>query len=324
MSKSFDETGTRAAAFGERLRQERETRGISLDEIAATTKIGTRLLRALEDEHFDMLPGGIFNKSYVRAYARHLGIDEEQAVAAYLKAAQEAPPDVRLIAHQNSSMHGDPYRYGTDKAVFRRGFPLIPVFVLLLVIVGAAGGWRLYLQRQRERQRPVRNVTAGLPSPTGQTAPSISSDNTATRQAARGAPPETSGVRQSPATSPDAANAAVRTVEAAESLPHTAGSDTSSLPASAQDATPFDVTIRAKDRARVEIKSDGKVLVRGVMNPADVKTIHATNKVVFWTANAGEVELSFNGKNVPLNGGQNDEQVLVFNSRGLLPRPAAQ
>ena len=56
-------------AFGERLRREREMRNISLDEIAAVTKIGTRLLRALEDEQFDLLPGGIFNKGYVRAYA---------------------------------------------------------------------------------------------------------------------------------------------------------------------------------------------------------------------------------------------------------------
>ncbi len=96
---------TRAKGFGERLRRERELRGISLDDICATTKIGTRLLRALEEEQFDLLPGGIFNKGYVRAYARYFGIDEEQAVADYLKAAHEAPPDVRLIAHQNSSMH---------------------------------------------------------------------------------------------------------------------------------------------------------------------------------------------------------------------------
>ena len=329
MNKSFEEIGTGADGFGERLRREREIRGISLDEIAATTKIGTRLLRALEEEHFDMLPGGIFNKSYVRAYARHLGIDEEQAVADYLKAAQEAPPDVRLIAHQNSSMHGDPYRRGTQGAVSRRGFSLIAAFVLLSVILGAAGGWRLYQQRQRESRRltTTRDVTAQLPRSTGQTAGSNLIGNAALAQngtAAAALPPETSSVSQSPASSPGAANAAVRTVEAAESLAHPAGSDTSSLPLGAQAATPFEITIRAKDRARVEIKSDGKVLVRGVMNPADVKTIRATNNVVFWTANAGEVELLFNGKNVPLNGGQNDEQVLVFNSQGLLPRPAVQ
>jgi len=318
VSKSFEDTGTRADAFGERLRQEREKRGISLDEIAAATKIGTRFLRALEEQNFDVLPGGIFNKGYVRAYARHLGINEEKAIADYLKAAHEAPPDVRLIAHQNSSMHVDPHHYGTDRAVARRGFPLIPLFILFLVIVGAAGGWRLYQQRQREPQRSTATSQIALSNSSGNNAPGP------TGAAATQLSPEIGGVPQSPAISPGGAGTAVRTVEAAESLPHPVGADASSIAASAQAGTPFDVTIRAKNRARIEIKSDGKVLLRGVMNPDDVKTIHATNKVVFWTANARDVELSFNGKNVPLDGGKSDEQVLVFNSQGLLPQSAAQ
>ena len=77
-------------------------RGISLDEIVATTKIGRRLLLALEEEQFDLLPGGIFNKSYVRAYAKCVGIDEDEAVAEYLEAAKEAPPDTKVIAHQHA------------------------------------------------------------------------------------------------------------------------------------------------------------------------------------------------------------------------------
>lgn len=76
-------------AFGEKLRKQREQRGIELDAISNTTKIGTRMLRALEDEHFDQLPGGVFNKGFVRAYARHVGLDEEEAVADYLAALRE-------------------------------------------------------------------------------------------------------------------------------------------------------------------------------------------------------------------------------------------
>lgn len=76
-------------SFGERLQRERELRSITLDEIAASTKIGTRLLHALEAEEFDKLPGGIFNKGFVRSYARYLGLDEEQAVSDYLAAENE-------------------------------------------------------------------------------------------------------------------------------------------------------------------------------------------------------------------------------------------
>ncbi len=85
-------------AFGEKLRQQREQRGIELDAISNTTKISTRMLRALEDEHFDQLPGGVFNKGFVRAYARHVGLDEEETVADYLAALRESelPPQSAL------------------------------------------------------------------------------------------------------------------------------------------------------------------------------------------------------------------------------------
>ncbi len=77
-------------AFGEKLRQQRERRGISLDTISTTTKISTRMLRAIEDEHFDQLPGGVFNKGFIRAYARQVGLDEEEVVTDYLTALRES------------------------------------------------------------------------------------------------------------------------------------------------------------------------------------------------------------------------------------------
>jgi cytoskeletal protein RodZ len=77
-------------AFGEKLRKQRERRGLALDAISNTTKISTRMLRALEDEHFDQLPGGVFNKGFVRAYARQVGLDEEETVTDYLAALRES------------------------------------------------------------------------------------------------------------------------------------------------------------------------------------------------------------------------------------------
>jgi cytoskeletal protein RodZ len=76
--------------FGEKLRKQREQRGLALDAISNTTKISTRMLRALEEEHFDQLPGGVFNKGFVRAYARQVGLDEEEAVTDYLAALRES------------------------------------------------------------------------------------------------------------------------------------------------------------------------------------------------------------------------------------------
>lgn len=76
-------------AFGDNLRRQRELRNITLETISTTTKISIRMLRAIEDEHFDQLPGGVFNKGFVRAYARQVGVDEDEAVADYLSALRE-------------------------------------------------------------------------------------------------------------------------------------------------------------------------------------------------------------------------------------------
>ena len=90
-------------AFGEKLRKQREQSGIGLDAISNTTKISTRMLRALEDEHFEQLPGGVFNKGFVRAYARQVGLNEEEAIADYLAAVRESQVHENQVqAHSGS------------------------------------------------------------------------------------------------------------------------------------------------------------------------------------------------------------------------------
>src|SRR6267378_3620935 len=77
--------------FGEHLKREREMRGVSLDEISAATRIATRFLTAIEEEQWGLLPGGVFNRGFVRAVARYLGLDEENIVAEYAAAAGDRP-----------------------------------------------------------------------------------------------------------------------------------------------------------------------------------------------------------------------------------------
>ena len=69
--------------FGERLKRERELREVTLEEITIATRIGPRFLEALENEQWDKLPGGVFNRGFVRSIARYLGLDEEALLAEY-------------------------------------------------------------------------------------------------------------------------------------------------------------------------------------------------------------------------------------------------
>ena len=79
--------------FGERLKRERELREVTLEEITSATRIGPRYLEALENEDWAKLPGGVFNRGFVRSVARYLGLDEEEFLAEYdLAYGTQVPP----------------------------------------------------------------------------------------------------------------------------------------------------------------------------------------------------------------------------------------
>jgi len=65
----------------------RHSKGISLDHIAQITKIGIRYLEAIEHCQFGKLPGGIYNVSYIRQYARVVEVSEEELLERYLQTA---------------------------------------------------------------------------------------------------------------------------------------------------------------------------------------------------------------------------------------------
>jgi cytoskeleton protein RodZ len=148
--------------FGERLRREREMRGITLEEISGSTKISKRHLQALEQEDFDALPGGIFNKGFVRAYARYVGIDEEQAVADYLAAdQQEAPAELRFPLEVHRPVDMNPRRSYT------------PVLLALLVLIIILAGWGYWVKhRSQQVVTPESSGGRGTSKSVGDTAAS--------------------------------------------------------------------------------------------------------------------------------------------------------
>ncbi len=108
--------------FGEKFRKEREKKNFSLDDVASVTKIGTRMLRAIEEENFDRLPGGVFNKGFIRTYAKHLGMNDDKAVADYLariRPPQADPQEARQPApsaqNRRSSNQGSSSRESSNR-----------------------------------------------------------------------------------------------------------------------------------------------------------------------------------------------------------------
>lgn len=76
--------------FGEALKQQRESRNISLEDISVSTRVSVRHLNALEAERYSDLPGGVFNKGIVRSYARFCGLDEQSTVDDFVQAQRDS------------------------------------------------------------------------------------------------------------------------------------------------------------------------------------------------------------------------------------------
>ena len=111
--------------FGATFKKARESKGISINQISAETRISTRFLLAIESEEFHILPGGIFNRGFIRAYAEKVGLDPDQALADY-----ERLTTIREISETPTTVTASPQKM--DK----RLYPLaIGGLILLIAIV---------------------------------------------------------------------------------------------------------------------------------------------------------------------------------------------
>jgi transcriptional regulator with XRE-family HTH domain len=93
---------TAEESFGRRLRSERERRRITLELIAANTKIGVGLLKGLERDDLSRWPTGLFRRSFMRCYAEAIGLDAEETVREFL----ERFPDPQATAEAEAAANG--------------------------------------------------------------------------------------------------------------------------------------------------------------------------------------------------------------------------
>jgi cytoskeletal protein RodZ len=84
----------------------RHNRGISLEQIAESTKIGVRTLEAIEQGDFRKLPGGIYNTSYIRQYARAIDYDESALLAFYTREMARSEGTARNGTNGNGGYGG--------------------------------------------------------------------------------------------------------------------------------------------------------------------------------------------------------------------------
>jgi cytoskeleton protein RodZ len=288
------------SSFGDKLRREREMRGVTLEEIAESTKIGTRSLRALEQEEFEKLPGGIFNKGFVRAYSRFLGLDEEQTVA-----------DFDLAWSEHESARGPVQELVVDKKPEPKRSTSKLLLAVLMVAIAVAVGW--YSLQGFRRTRTARNQEPALngsqqvspAQPSSSLPPSVSP---ADRQSSGDAPSATM-TKEAPETPKPLSNS--------DSAANSVTSEKASVSKPVESSAPIRLEVFAREASWLSILADGKNVGQGVLSAQKSRTIHAQKEVRLTVGNAGGVEVSFNGQAVDIGGEPNQVKELKFTSEGL-------
>ena len=253
--------------FGGSLKREREMRGVTLDEISSATRISTRFLQALENEQWDQLPGGVFNRGFVRAVARYLGLGEESMVADYTLAVgdrQSVPV-----------WTGRPPKVTPDQPWLAWGITAVLVLALL------AGGWlgvrRLIAWRAARRSaQAVASAAASSGESMASTPPRVSDPPTR-----NSVPSARAGDEAAPVQPTDSAS--------------------SSAPAS-HPADLFELKIEAGKKTKVTVNADANRVFSGTMKPGENRTFSAKDRFEVSAKDAGALLLEMNGKTLAPSG----------------------
>src|ERR1700722_11143180 len=142
-------------SFGEILKSEREIREVTLNEVTVATRIPPRFLEAFEQEDWEKLPGGVFNRGFVRAIARYLGLNEENLLSEYdLAYGEQQAAATALVENPIPS----PPKWIVAVAA------LGVLIVVGCVLAGGVYGWRRYQARRAAKRAAVAAVTAAPPT----------------------------------------------------------------------------------------------------------------------------------------------------------------
>lgn len=292
--------------LGASFKKAREASGLQLDKIALDTRISTRFLLAIESEEFHLLPGGIFNRGFIRSYAERLGMDPERALTDYdsLFATKEEPLEVLRNAERASTRRTE------------RNFYPIAAAILVLLIGGYYVANRQY---NTPRETPPQAVLTPAPTSTPEVPPvPVETTQARTVPAVASAPPpvpipvEEAYAGKPPAYAvtpapevvvPQVAAATITAIPAATipvPAPATATARTVTTGTPGRSTLVLDVDI--KDVTWVRISADGTVLIAETLQPGATRHISAERSIEITVGNAAGASLKINGRDLGVLG----------------------
>lgn len=241
--------------IGDELRSARTGHDITIEQLSNVTKISPTILRAMEAEDLARLPGGVFTRGFLRAFAREVGLDPEETVARF-RAQFEPRPPTKESGGQDSAgiVSGADDVSEDDSAAAEHSADRTPVVAALLVVILGAVGYLALHRRPALASAPTSAVAAEA-EPTSTTVPPPSP---------RDIPVATAGVM--PASNPLAAVAAE-----------------------------LEIVIEPRDACWADATADGTRVVYRMMNAGDRATISAHDTVTLRVGDAAACAFTVNG-----------------------------
>ncbi|MEI6669218.1 MAG: RodZ domain-containing protein [Acidobacteriota bacterium] len=264
--------------FGAMFRQARERQGLTLQQVAAVTKISARVLDALERNDVSKLPGGIFSRAFVRSYAREIGLDPDMAIERFSTDFPDESGKEQLPSAKEAE----------DIEAFESGRRAATTVlqVLGLSIVAIAGV--VFAMNSRACKTPVAAPPAAS-APAQAAPPPVSVAATQTPTPAETTLPPSSA---QPTTEP-----APSTNEAARPVPAAPAASTTPGPARApQTPAAIQLGIVAQSDCWLMVKVDSNVVFERVMRVGEQLFYQASASVTMSAGNAGGLVLTINGK----------------------------
>jgi cytoskeleton protein RodZ len=301
---------------GESLRRARLKRNLTLEEISDELKISTRFLQAIESDQYDKLPGGVFAKSFVRQYARLLGLDEEEIAGRMQQAfgpVEEAPQFIERPKVGGGAPiqvpKVDEWETVGDKRFRWSGWLSAALLVAVMLVCSAVYAWM-------QRPKPPVTAQAVVPVQTGAQSAPVPAPVVAQ-------PEPAPGVTVPPASTVESAAPPSQVPEQKPVEPKQA----ESAPAAARvtppnpDAT-VHVEISTEEVVWVLARTDGKYAFSATMDAHTTRTVEAVKEVTLRLGNAGGVTILLNGKPVGPVGPKGQPRTIQFTSGGFQIVPA--
>ena len=256
--------------LGEELKRLREEKGVTIRDVSDATHIGGRFLQSIESDNYSILPGGIFNRGFVRSYARFVGMDEEQALVMYGQQLEsqggEAP---RTLA---------PSMEGIDEEVSSPwGSIALIVIILILLSAGILAAYRFFKAGEVIPPVVISSTpnTATSATPDDGLAPSPTASGASTQSPA---PASSVGASPSPAAS------------------------SSPLPGAAIPAPPLTGALQLKLQAKdgecwIKVRADANPKSEmATLKPGEIKEISGNDRLIVNIGNVMTLDAYLNGR----------------------------